>query len=103
MFIGDLGIEFKNDSNIEVLKYVDDSKILGFIKNEEDIENLQLKLNDVYDWAKINNMSWNNQKFQLLRIGMNDDLKENTLLFNPVTILKGKMRLKTWELWLMIN
>ena len=37
----------------------------------------------IYNWADKNHMRWNNDKFQLLRVGPNLELKENTYLFTP--------------------
>ena len=34
-------------------------------------------------WADNNNMAWNKLKFQLLRLGISEDIKNNTLLFGP--------------------
>ena len=67
----------------KILKYVDDSKILGKIATEEDVFKLQNEVNSIYSWATLNNMSWNHLKFQLLRFGANHSLKDDTLLFSP--------------------
>ena len=55
VFIGDLG---KNlDPEVaNILKYVDNSKILGFVKTVEDVNKLQIQLDDIYKWADANNM-----------------------------------------------
>ena len=37
----------------------------------------------IYNWADKNHMRWNNDKFQLLRVGPNLELKDNTYLFTP--------------------
>ena len=37
----------------------------------------------IYSWAYDNNMRWNRDKFQLLRIGPNTNIKESTYLFTP--------------------
>ena len=44
--------------------------------------NLQNDLISVYRWAKTNHMRWNNLKFQILRIGRNEAIKENTIVFS---------------------
>ena len=54
---------------------------LGKVKKDEDVEIFQEKLNMVYKWAEDNNMLWNKLKFQLLRIGRNERLKDDTVLF----------------------
>ena len=82
IFISDLN--FKNTSDfVSILKYVDDSKVTGRIENEEDVYTLQENLSDIYDWADHNNIAWNKLKFQLLRLGKSEDIKNNTLLFGP--------------------
>ena len=82
VFIGDL----RNNLDPEVaniLKYVDDSKILGFVKTVEDVNKLQIQLEYIYKWADANNMAWNKLKFQILRIGLDEKLKEDTKLLAP--------------------
>ena len=56
---------------------------MGFVQNEEDVSNLQGQLDSIYEWADQNNMCWNDLKFQLLRIGKNENLKLDTVLFSP--------------------
>ena len=36
----------------------------------------------MYSWAAHNYLKWNDLKFQMLRIGRNQELKENTLILN---------------------
>ena len=68
---------------MSILKFVDDSKIIGEVKNCDDIERLQNHMERIYNWAESNHMRWNNDKFQLLRVGPNLNLKESTYLFTP--------------------
>ena len=79
IYIADLG------DNIEALVkiYVDDSKIKDRIKTKEDVENLQINLEKMYEWEKSNNMKFNGNKFQILRYGRNQELKEETMYFTP--------------------
>ena len=58
--------------------FADDTRVLGKIRTQEDVENLQLDLNKIYSWAENNNMLFNNKKFELLRYGNNEDLKTST-------------------------
>ena len=37
----------------------------------------------MFEWAETNNMKWNSLKFQLLRFGRNESLKEDTTYFTP--------------------
>ena len=82
IFIEDLG-DTLNKSVASILKYVDDSKLIGDLKNVEDVDLFQSELNEIYTWATRNNMVWNKLKFQLLRLGKNSNITENTSLFTP--------------------
>ena len=44
-------------------------------KNVNDASKLQGDLNVIYDWAEINNMTFNDTKFELLRYGKDETLK----------------------------
>ena len=44
---------------------------------------LKISLDTIYEWASQNNMKWNQNKFQLLRIGKNISLKDETYYFSP--------------------
>lgn len=48
------------------------------IVTNEDALSLQQDLKEVYGWAERNNMTFNNTKFELLRYGRNEELKEST-------------------------
>ena len=61
IFVSDLG-ENLDLAIAKILKYVDDSKILGKIATEEDVFKLQDEVNSIYSWATLNNMSWNHLK-----------------------------------------
>ena len=65
------------------MKNVDDSKITGFTKCEDDVIELQKVLDNIYKWATSYNMNWNNHKFYQVRSGNSHDLKEDTLYFSP--------------------
>ena len=64
---------------------MDDTKIIKGIKNEEDVEELQKDLDKLYNWAKENNMVFNGSKFQLMRYGSDENLKNDTLYFTGET------------------
>ena len=55
---------------------MDDSKVKNKIENEEDVENLQENLEKLYQWTKENNMEFNGKKFQILRYGDIQDIKD---------------------------
>ena len=82
VFISDLG-EGLEDSVSKVLKYVDDTKVFGVANTEDQVVSFQETLNDVFIWAEHNNMKWNALKFQLLRFGKNENLKEDSNYFTP--------------------
>ena len=63
--------------------FVDDAKVKDVINNEEDVERLQENMEKLYEWQTVNNMKFNGSKFQLLRYGPNESLKEDTLYFTP--------------------
>merc|ERR1711873_131244 len=56
--------------------FADDTRIAKKIAEETDAMNLQSDLEDLYDWAKANNMEFNGSKFQSLKYGRNLELKE---------------------------
>ena len=64
-----------------VLIYVDDSKVKQAVNNEDEVETLQDNLDKIYKWEQENNMKFNGGKFQVLRYGPNNELKENTNYF----------------------
>ena len=81
IYISDIG------TNISAMKkvYVDDTKIKKGINKEEDVEDLQEDLEKQYAWAKNNNMVFNGSKFQVMRYGDNEDLKNDTNYFTNET------------------
>ena len=40
-------------------------------------------MDEVYNWAASNNMKWNDGKFQVPRLGKNNNLRDETYLFSP--------------------
>ena len=62
--------------------FADDTRIMASITNENDVETMQADLEKVYNWADMNNMQFNSNKFELLRYGKNDDLKLDTIYFS---------------------
>ena len=81
MFIGDITDEGK--ANVKL--FVDDAKIKDKINSEEDVEALQDNLDKLYKWEESNKMKFNGAKFQILRYGPNEDLKNNTIYFTGNT------------------
>jgi hypothetical protein len=81
-FIADLGGDLDFDSSM-VLKFVDDTKLIKGVSTPEDVEALQVDLEKLYQWQIINNMEWNGSKFQSLRMGYDQSLRDESLLFTP--------------------
>ena len=80
IMIGDLGKDVQEEE-AKVLKYVDDSKAMKGVKNEEDVSELQSVIGKLTNWQINNNMKFNSTKFQLLRFGNNLPLKRTTNLY----------------------
>ena len=78
IYISDIG----EDLSAKALVYVDDTKIKQRVNNEEDVENLQKELEKLDEWANENNMKFNGKKFQVVRYGRNEELKNNTEYFS---------------------
>ena len=68
------------DTNFShVTSFADDTRVLSGIKNEEDVANLQRDLEQIFQWAYLNNASFNPDKFECLRYGSDKSLKEGTV------------------------
>ena len=73
----DITNEVKSNTKI----FVDDAKVKMKIEDEEDVEELQEDIERLFDWQEKNSMKFNGSKFQLLRYGPNEEIKDNTLYF----------------------
>ena len=78
IYISDIG----EDLSTKALVYVDDTKIKQKVNTEEDVECFQKELEKLDEWAKANNMKFNGKKFQVVRYGQNEELKNNTEYFS---------------------
>ena len=58
--------------------FADDTRVGSRISCEEDTQTLQTDLESVYNWTTENNMELHGSKFELLRYGVNDDLRSGT-------------------------
>ena len=81
IYISDIG----ENLSVEPLVYIDDTKSIKKIHNEDDVEKLQEYISKLHDWGKRNNMEFNNKKFVVLRYGKNIEIKENTSYFSGET------------------
>ena len=77
MFISDITVEISSSMKV----FVDDAKIKEAIEDEEGVEKLQQNLDKLYEWELENKMKFNGSKFQLLRYGTNEEIKNNTIYF----------------------
>ena len=81
MFISDMAEELETKPKL----FVDDAKIKEKIETEEDVKVMQENLEKLYEWQTKNNMKFNGKKFQVLRYGSNEELKNNTMYFTEET------------------
>ena len=77
MFISDITTDIPSSLKV----FVDDAKIKEAIEDEEGAEKLQQSLDRLYEWELENKMKFNGSKFQLLRYGNNEEIKNNTIYF----------------------
>ena len=80
IYIADIGDDITNST---LASYADDSKLRKKIKNEDDGNKLQNDLNKVFNWKDRNLMKFNLTKFEILRIGKQQQLKENIKYTSP--------------------
>ena len=82
--------------------FADDTRVLGNIASEEDVEKMQADLNKIYKWAEENNMLFNKNKFELLRYGTNTEIKHSTFYLSAdVEIIEEKENLR--DLGVIVN
>ena len=77
MYIRDLSTNIEASTKI----FVDDAKIKENIQTENDVEHMQEEINKLFKWEEENKMKCNGAKFQLLRYGQDQELKQNTNYF----------------------
>ena len=68
---------------VKVGIFADDSRLTSKVTDENEVEKFQHEVNKVYEWETKNNMAFNSDKFELLRYGDNNDLKDTTDYFTP--------------------
>ena len=64
--IGDIDHELQHSM---ATTFADDTKVMNTIDDRNDVQNLQMDLDSIYQWATVNNMALNGDKFQHLRYG----------------------------------
>ena len=74
LFISDINANIESIASM----FADDTRVLGNIASEGDVEKMQDDLTKIYKWAEENNMLFNNNKFEVLRYGGNTEIKQST-------------------------
>ena len=69
----------ENIGRSDVSLFCEDTRIMRPISVEEDVEHLQDDLEALYNWQKSNNMVFNCKKFEILRYGPNEEVKQSTM------------------------
>ena len=72
-----------NDFCSTLRSFADDTRILRPISNIHDNQLLQRDLESVYKWANKNNMEFNDDKFELIKYGQHEHLKNITYYTGP--------------------
>ena len=83
-------IDSLGDSEIDALltAFADDSKVTMPINSEDEALKLQSDLEVIYDWERNNNMKFNISKFNVIKFGRNNELKDNYNYF----LINGQMK-----------
>ena len=63
--------------------FADDSRLTSEIYNDEDAMNVQEDLEKLYEWADENNMAFNGDKFECIKMGENDTVKNKYMYTIP--------------------
>ena len=71
------------DTKVASSIFADDTRLSMEINTEDDVEEFQDIMNKIKEWGKNNNMKFNAKKFELIRYGKNEELKDNTVYFGP--------------------
>ena len=69
--------DIAKDLTASTLVYVDDTKLRQNVQTEADVELMQKELEKLHKWGINNNMEFNASKFQVIRYGHNEELKED--------------------------
>ena len=61
-----------------VSSFADDTRVLSGVTSQQDTSELQADLDRIYQWAEENNATFNPDKFECLRYGSDETLRNNT-------------------------
>ena len=73
------------DSNItsKILSFADDTRVSRGVSSIADVYQLQTDLSQIYNWQEQNNMLFNEKKFELVRYGKDQDIKNTSYYTGP--------------------
>ena len=75
IFINDLPDHVRNKCKL----YADDCKLIGIIRESEDTISIQQDINELQNWAKIWQMSFNYEKCKIMHFGRKNTENEYTM------------------------
>ena len=90
-----------NASFSTVRSFADDTRVTKVIKSEEDCLYLQADLESIYEWSRINNMTFNSEKFELMRYSVHGCPIEYTYKTSKNTEIIGST--KTTDLGVIMS
>ena len=73
----------QSDISSIISLFADDTRLTKIIKGFEDAEAFQSDLEKIYSWSEANNMVFNATKFEILKHGDNEELKNEYEYFTP--------------------
>ena len=80
ILIGDIDADLEHSF---LSSFADDTRTAKGVSNLRDVSLLQSDLEKIYEWARINNMLFNNKKLEVLRYGPDTNLKDETSYYCP--------------------
>ena len=84
--------------------FADDTRLMKEISKNTDVQSLQDDLDVVYQWTSSNNMQLNGLKFEHLKYGKNEELKEHSNYFSDTgSQIETKMDVKDLGVTLDVN
>ena len=70
-------------NNCSLFSFGDDTRILKVIENVLNCNEFQDDLNKIYRYAEMNRLQFNEDKFELIKFGENEHLRNKTSYKNP--------------------
>ena len=88
VYLGHLFLILIGDINNEIINsiiksFANNTRATKLIMPPDDVRKLQNDLQIIYEWTINNNMELNDVKFELLRYGLNNDIKSHTNYTTP--------------------